>query len=131
MTKKDKRQKASDVFNEKEFFIGKKSSFEEAFPTIKTLKVKVTEDGRGINKYNRDKYYSADNAGEYINCSNTSCYNGGFQLGAILRSMVLSNETLRNEVGYCQGYEGSPKGKIKYDDCDNSFKIEINIVYKD
>ena len=45
----NKRQKASDVFRETDFFLAKKSGFDQAFPQIATLSGTVEEDGDGVS----------------------------------------------------------------------------------
>ncbi len=46
---RNKRQKASDVFNQGESIMGPKVPLKEAFPTIDKLRVEVTESGRGVS----------------------------------------------------------------------------------
>lgn len=127
---KDKRLKASDVFHQTEYLFTDKVPFRKAFPKIKSLKVIVKESGRDIHKYNSKRYYTEENAGQYINCSNSACFNGGFNLGSILRMMDANYQKEVKETFYCQGYEGSPKGRKKYCDCDNIFEVECFITYK-
>ena len=132
MPQRDKRQKASDVFAQTDFFMGGKTSdFSKAFPKIDKLKIEVIEDGEGINEYNREKHFTESNPpSEYIDCHNSRCYNGGVHIGQLLRYMTETNQTELESRKYCQGYEGSPKGKIKYDECETTFNIKISIVFK-
>ena len=125
----DKRQKASDVFRETDFFIAKKSGFDEAFPEIASLSGKVEEDGDGVSSLLRVRHLSKG-TGEFFDCSNPRCYNGGFSLGSILRSMVASGATHKEDTLFCQGYEGSPKGRRRYRDCMNSFRVAVNVEYR-
>jgi len=131
MLEKDKRQKASDVFRESDFVFGRKVSFNEAFPEIEDLTVEVEEWGQGIDDWNRQRVYQKQYfPGEYINCSNPLCYNGGFSIGSILHAMIRKKQTeLETEKG-CQGNEGSQKGKRIYGKCMNFFKIKVFIKYK-
>ena len=124
------RMKASDVFRETDYVFSKKVSFEEAFPEIADLKVVVEEDGHGVHEWNRTRHYGKG-VGEYIDCSNSLCYNGGFSLGNILREMVRNRETHKETTEICQGYEGSPKGQRRYRSCLNHFKITVDIVFKE
>lgn len=123
------RKKASDVFREANFVFSKKVPFQEAFPTIEELKVKVEESGDGVSEWGRTRHYHTT-VGEYVNCSNPLCYNGGFSIGQILRDMVEKEDTQREESKFCQGYEGSPKGRRKYRSCTNSFRIQIQAKCK-
>ena len=126
----NKRQKASDVFRETDFFLAKKSGFDQAFPQVATLSGTVEEDGDGVSERLRVQHLGKD-TGEYFDCSNPLCYNGGFSLGDILRSMIASRDTHKEDTRFCQGYEGSPKGRRRYRDCMNSFRIKVDIEYRD
>jgi len=132
MSKRDRRQKASDVFRESEFVFVQKVSFEEAFPEIKDLTVEVEESGHGVSEWNRKRTYRKQYfPGEYIDCSNPLCYNGGFSIGSILREMVRNRQTELETSKLCQGNEGSPKGRRIYRKCMNFFKIKVSIKYRE
>ena len=132
MSKRDRRQKASDVFRESEFVFAQKVSFEEAFPEIEDLTVEVEESGHGVSEWNRKRTYRKQNfPGEYIDCSNPLCYNGGFSIGSILREMVRNRQTELETSKLCQGNEGSPKGRRIYRKCMNFFKIKVSIKYRE
>lgn len=125
------REKASDVFRNADFVFSKKVSFAEAFPTIEDIKVVVKRGGHyGVSEWNKEEHYGT-NVGEYVDCTNPMCYNGGFSVGHFLRTMVQSKQTHfeRDYIG-CQGYEGSPKGKRRYRSCTNHFGVTIDIKYK-
>lgn len=126
----DKREKASDVFQKINFVFAEKTTFEKAFPQIEKIKVEVIETGEGISDWNTKRIYDKNSAGEYINCHNNRCYNGGFCLGEIIRGMIYANKTETETTEFCQGYEGSPKGRKKYGNCFNHFKIKVKIEYK-
>ena len=126
----DERMKASDVFRESNFVFGRKVPFSEAFPEIADLRVEVE---MGVKRHgNPQRVYTLRNLpGEYIDCNESLCYNGGFSIGEILRDMVSAGETERKENRICKGYHGSPKGRRKYKDCLNFFQIQVQIQYKD
>lgn len=127
------RKKASDVFRESEYLFVKKVPFKEAFPEIIDLEIRCKETGnlRYSFENERQHHYSIENLpGEYIDCSNPLCYNGGFSIGRIIRRMVCNRETKQEGSEICQGYEGSPKGRRKYRDCLNFFKYTVIIKYK-
>lgn len=107
MASRDRRQKASDVFGQANFVFSEKADFATAFPTIESATVEVIESDYGNDKH---RYWSPSQ-GEFIDCSNTLCYNGGVSVGAVLRQMVRegASEGVFNKL--CQGYEGSPKGR--------------------
>ncbi len=132
MPDRHRRMKAQDVFNETDYPFGKASSFSEAFPTIADLRIEVEEYGDGVPEKLRKTTYTHHNfPGEYINCRNRRCYNGGFRLGELLRFMTAANKTESESTEFCQGYEGSPKGRVKDGPCENYFKVAITIEYKD
>lgn len=127
-----KVKKAQDVFNETSFMFSKKGTFNEAFPEIKNISVDVSESGEGIRREfgeSRHSHYSINNLGEYINCSNPDCYNGGFHVADTIRQMIYKNETDIEGTESCQGYEGSPNGRRKYGNCYNRFSYKIHIEY--
>jgi hypothetical protein len=132
MSKRDERLKATDVFNKTNFVFSRKVSFSEAFPMIETIVAKVTEDGEGTWSFGkqRARQYDSQSLGEYINCSNKFCYNGGFSIGQMIRGMVSSGETQSKDSFFCQGYEGSPKGRHRYRSCTNRFEAVVEIKYK-
>lgn len=122
------RKKVQDVFNKTEFVFSTKTTFEKAFPQIKDISVVVTESGVGV--YGNDlSYYNKQHLGEYIKCSNSLCYNGGFSIGHIIRDMVHNKEVDKESSKLCQGNEGSPKGRRIYRKCLNIFKYKIHIDY--
>lgn len=132
---KDKRMKASDVFNQSHPFLGKTDSFAKAFPEIEDIRVEIKETGEGIPRWRQDNdisdIYTRNNLpGEYVDCSNPRCYNGGIRLGQIIRFMIDQKQMEYQDTLSCQGYEGSPKGRKKHDDCYNMFDVKITIKYK-
>ena len=96
----NRRQKASDVFQETNFLFSKKSGFDQAFPQIASLKGTVEENGDGVSERRRISHLGKD-TGEYFNCSNPLCYNGGFSVGGILRGMVVSGTTHKEDSLFC------------------------------
>jgi hypothetical protein len=126
--------KATDVFNERHTLLGKTSKFEEAFPGVAEIKVIVDEDGEGVWRYGRNtgkRSYTSRSVGEYVDCSNPRCYNGGFNIGQQIRFMMDEKKTRTSLTFHCQGYEGSPKGRKKSGPCFNFFKVDIEVSYKD
>lgn len=127
-----KRQKASDVFRETNFIFGKKGSFDEAFPEIEDLTIEVEKSGNGVKEWNHKSFYNKQNfPGEYIDCNNSLCYNGGLAIASILREMVRNKQPELETSKTCIGDEGSPKGGKIYRKCMNSFNIKVTIKYKE
>lgn len=125
---KKMRPKAQDIFNESTFVWGEKTTFENAFPTVQECIVEVEESGHVEPNTSRKRTYR--NPGEYINCSNRYCYNGGFDIGSEIREMVRKMENEREGNAICQGAEASPKGKRIHRKCINFFKYKISLKLK-
>ena len=134
MRHRNQRMKASDVFRETEFLFSSKASFDKAFPEIEDVVIEVTEDGRGIRQWrpsHQKRIYRKSNLpGEYVDCSNPLCCNGGISVGSMIRDMVRARTTEKEASEVCRGYEGSPKGRRKYGNCMNFFEVKIAITYK-
>jgi len=126
----EKRQKAQDVFNETNFPFSQKTTFEKAFPEVKSISVDVEEKGRGVYSGLGLHHYGKGNVGEFVNCSNPKCYNGGFNIGETIRSLYFNKNTEAEGKEECQGREGTPKGRRLYDRCENRFSYKVKIEYK-
>ena len=126
MRSREKRMKASDVFPTLLLF-------EKEFPQLVDFRIRV-EEKRGYSDYSKSPrvhiFTPANPPGEYVDCSNPYCYNGGFSIRAILRDMVKKGETERETSEVCQGYLGSPKGRKKIKPCFNSFEVSIQLKYE-
>lgn len=122
------RPKASEV--SRPVFAEKRCRFAQAYPTIETLRVDITETGDLSYGASKNHYYTETTAGEYVDCSNPRCFAGGFSLGVHLGRMVWEKKTEMEVSEQCKGYEGSPKGRRRYGRCMNSFKGKITITYK-
>ncbi len=120
--------KASDVFSQSEFLLGPKVLFSEAFPDIARMEVDVICTDSSEPTYVRR--YTETTAGQYVDCVNPLCYNGGFNLGVILHEMVRERETDREGTKWCQGNEGSPKGRRIYRGCGERFDYKIRLTLK-
>lgn len=130
-----RRMKASDVFRESNFLLSEKAPFAKAFPEIERVRLEYQETGRGV--FGEGRYvieYPSPHGGglgEYRDCSNPLCYNGGFSVGRLLRQMVPERRTRQEFSVSCQGYEGSPKGKRNYGPCPNHFTGVVTVVYRE
>ena len=106
-------KKVSDIFRETDYPFSRKGSFKEAFPQIKSAKVKVEETGnlgRGLySEPSKVTCYNEKNLGEFIDCSNPSCHNGGFSIGKIFQEMEQEKKTHFENLESCQGFEGSQR----------------------
>lgn len=138
MNKKDIIPKASEVFRNSAPFFSKKVTFSEAFPDIDDIKVEVIETSEPKTdkmlkeeKYQNNKRAYGKLLGEFIDCSNRFCYNGGFSIGDIIRTMVSQKQISKEGSTICQGYEGSAKGRRRYRSCLHCFYYHVEIKYKD
>jgi len=128
-----KRQKASDVFADSNLLFRRKGTFEEAFPQIEDITIEVEETDFGMAGSGPNSRFTKDNIkymGEYVDCSNPLCYNGGVAVGSLIKDMIYSKQPELETTEICKGYEGSPKGRRKYGDCLHMFKVKIQIKYK-
>jgi len=131
MSRKD-REKLTDRINKTSYVFSRKvDSFEEAYPTIASLRVEVTESDLGFGRSPRTWPFTERNFQHAVNCSNPMCYGGGVEIGWMIHDMARNKETDREESKMCQGYEGSPKGRKRYRSCLHSFRIKVHVKYKE
>ena len=134
MGRRDQRMKASDVFRESNPVFSRKVSFEEAFPEIADIVIEISEDGKDVPYLEQGEkeytYRIRDYPGEFVDCSNSLCYNGGISIGSLVHKMYREHATELQISKLCRGYEGSPKGRRKYGRCLNFFRVEISITYR-
>lgn len=100
-----------------------------AFADIKTLSVKIVQDPHGMyckKPWQRGNIYSKANIPQYAHCCNPQCQQGGVDL----QSVVLFNGAGEHTF-YCNGHEGSPRGRRKGNPCDNLFTITVLIEKAD
>ena len=142
----ESRKKASGISREANYLLSNKISFTEAFPEIEDIFIEVKEFESSMIKPEKDEEWERAMGsyssyprihrfsknhfpGENINCSNALCFNGGFSIGSIVRTMLGKKETFKEGIGHCKGYVGSPKGKRKYRDCSHQFEYKVAIKY--
>jgi hypothetical protein len=75
MSRQQRHQKASDVFRDTDWFLGRPVSFAKAFPEIVALRVRTKSSGyydTPIAGFPNDgvRIYTESTAGEYIDCRN-------------------------------------------------------------
>jgi hypothetical protein len=62
---------------------------------------------------------------------NPVCRDGGFHIAEVLRRLARKGLTHAEGVECCHGYEGSPKGRVRYGtDCHAVYKYTIDIEYR-
>ena len=130
MSNRTQRPKAQDVFNASNYVFSDKVSFEEAYPEIKDVEVRVEETGNGVHQ-SGELIFLKSQISAFVNCSNPLCYNGGVALHSIIRQMNQQRKTEDDTYKLCQGNEASPKGKRIYRKCMNMFHVKTRIQFKD
>lgn len=127
----EERKKAQDLFRETEPIFGEKTTFVKAFPSIESVKIQYSAARHGMLKETDGvRYLNEKSIGEFINCTNSLCYNGGFRIADEIRTMVKEKATEKKFSGLCQGNEASPKGRKVYRHCAVFFQGDIQIEYK-
>ena len=107
---RDKREKLTDRINKSEYVFSRKvDSFEEAYPTITSLRVEVTEEEIGLSSASRTWTFTEKNFIHAVNCSNSMCYGGGVEIGWMIHDMARNKQTDHEEIKRCEGYEGSQR----------------------
>src|ERR1035437_4851375 len=111
------------------------SSFQAAYPTVKSIRVEVRPSGQGFepfrNELERVDVYTEKSFRATIDCRNPRCYNGGLELDYLVRWAVVEAKRTEYETEMsCGGYEGSPKGRRKDGPCDTYFKVKVRGVGK-
>lgn len=119
-------KKSSDIFNESNFVFSGKGDFEEVFPEIEGISIKVTEvESLVWMKEQATHHLSKEgSSGEYIDCTNPFCGGGGFSMGRILRQAIQNKKEEINETEICKGMETMGRR------CMHAFKISGSIKYK-
>lgn len=114
---------------ESKSFLGSVASFKTAYPEIKTLQLKGTQNGEVSSESQHQIYYSEKNLPQNIPCSNPRCKQGGFNLLATLITLAHSKIPSYEATFYCGGHEGTPKGRVRGDSCFNSLTFKIEATY--
>ena len=132
----ERRMKLSDIEAQKNYpFRQKVNSFQEAYPTVETIRVEVRPSGEGFEPYGNEMervdVYTESSVPAIINCRNPRCFGGGLELGYMIRWAVVEAKSTEYETRIsCRGYEGSPKGRRNDGPCDTFFKVKVNVTYR-
>ena len=102
---------------------GETTTFEGAFPTIKTVNVVIKEEGQGTEGLGL-RALTRRSVRETINCSNPRCFGKGLDLGGLMRKMVHAGETTHTVEIVC----GSRHRRFHA--CCNVFYVQLAITYK-
>ena len=105
-------------------FLGETTDRKSAFPGIKSLSVKIAQDPYGCHcreQWMRENSYSKLDIPRYQKCKNPRCQQGGLDL----QMLVWNYGNIEAQTFYCNGHEGTPKGRRKGAPCTNVFTITI------
>lgn len=109
---------------------GNLTTFAKAFPEINDLKIQITESvgNDNINQIIINK----KNFRENIKCSKSGCFEGGVEIGNIVREMIYKKLKEKEDSFVCKGKISSPKGQRIYGNgkCWNQFDYKIVLDYK-
>lgn len=104
-------------------------SFQEAFPEIDKISIRVQESGVGVRQQSNTIHYTENNiTGNRIRCSNDACRNGGEDIISVIENMVRNKLTDIEDNIHCLGTE--VVGKNQRRRCLNYFAIKVNITFK-
>jgi hypothetical protein len=119
--------KASDRINRGAGFFGIYNNFAEAFPSIDSVEVVVKINGRGARNILGDERRSnASTITEFVDCLDPQCYDGGFQVSAVLKMMADNRETHKEDWTMCKGHVGGHPLAA----CITQFNYRIDIIYR-
>jgi len=107
-------------------FLGETTDREKAFPDVESLELTVVQDPYGQyarHAWQRESRYTKANMPRRLTCLNPRCQQGGLELQQII---LFSPSGQRSY--YCNGHEGTPKGRRKGDPCDNRFDVTVAVV---
>jgi hypothetical protein len=109
-------------------FIGQRTSFHMAYPTVERAYIKYTETDFGSDP--RVGAHDFAN-GPGLACRNRSCERGGFNFEQDIMLMVSQGLETKAIDASCPGDEGSPKGRNKGRNCLMSIEGTITIKYRE
>ena len=139
---RQKKTKAHDIYHETEHFFASKASFEKAFPQIEQFSIDIFET-EGIEHvhfnafdnikhrhiYTRHTYTKESLPGEFINCRNPECHEGGLSFSGILLKLIAEKLTELQGTECCKGIEGLSKDLKSQKSCSHQFHFKIKIKY--
>lgn len=126
-----KRDKLPEVEKNTSYFIPRvPSTFDKVFPEIESIRLEAELHGEGVNKYNQTAVMTEKHFERFLPCHNPLCYGGGIDLQRFVSYLVAGRKTEEEDTLFCQGHEGSPKGRKNYGPCDTYYKVKANLSYK-
>ena len=111
-----RHMKRSDVEAQKVYpFRERASSFQSAYPTVKSIRVEVRPSGQGFEPYRNEiervDVYTENSFRATIDCRNPRCYNGSLELDHLVRWAVVAGKAHRVRNGdVMRGLRRLPEG---------------------
>ena len=109
---------------------GQPRTFEEAFPTVQSARVRVSQAQLGDPKL--PELFAWPDGPHFralLHCRNPLCKGGGFDIQAVLSGMVSDCATERAFSGKCRGHESMGRGQTRT--CMTFFTGSVEIEYRD
>lgn len=110
---------------------GERVPFAQANPTVKSIRIDVSETGDALRGGKRTDRYELPNVPTHIRCSNPRCQRGGLQLESWIGTLIYARNPKDPWSRGCDGDEGSPAGTRKGMPCNHHFSVEVTIAYTD
>ena len=96
---------AQDGVEKRDFVLGRKTTFREAFPEVTSLEVEIKATPLGFGQTEVFNYSLEAVPGQFTPCPNPNCRGGGFDIGTFLYQLILSGKTSGETGGGCVGAE--------------------------
>lgn len=120
-----------DEMMESRPFIGTPSSFREAYPDVKSVRFDGQERGDLASGFaERAVHYTESDLPGNIPCGNPRCVQGGYDLNATMMTLTENQDSSYEIDWFCNGHEGTPKGRRIGDPCMNSIVAKLTISYR-
>jgi len=108
------------------------TSFKEAYPEIKSLRIEISQDRFGFytQPQNDQKIILTEsNITPKIPCINPLCQRGGINIEKLVSFMIPHRSQEDEFEETCPGHEGSTRNRSA-PPCDNTSIVKISIIYK-
>lgn len=86
------------------------------------FELKVVQDPHGMFGGTREHHFSPKTTPQTLHCRNARCQQGGFEL---VKFVYFAADGVTENTYYCDGHEGTPKGRRVGDPCGNSFVVRL------
>lgn len=104
-----------------------------SYPGVASIEVRWQKQvlGSGWQRY-REPWLVLDpqTLGEFIDCPDAECLDGGCCIGAVIRDTVALKATRRRGRVRCKGHKG-PDGKRRWRLCITVFQYDVRVAYLD